>query len=831
MRMPAAVAAVPLLAGAAAGVLLIDSAPERLVVASAFAAVLCLIAAAGFHADHLPAAAIVAIAAGATAAGYSSGAARTRALYSPSLLTWFDASVSSDSDPVMVSGTLREDAAVLGYGVLLTIDVAEAGVGRGAPAPVTGGVRVTVGGAPPPSAVHRWRAGRRVRLFTSLRRPLTFSNPGVADEATGLARRGIVLNGSVKSASLVEVTARGTWLSERGASVRAWTRRTLGEHVGRLDARSAAVATAILIGDRTGLSEDDERRLQDAGTYHVIAISGGNIAILTALLVYGARGLRIPPRAAAALSIGWLLFYAEVAGGAPSVGRAISAAVIFLSALMIDQRGAPLNVLAVAALLAVGADPVAVIDGGFLLSFGATAGIVLGVPRIVDVTRDHRRRGLTRAVRALTTAAAGVLAATLCAEIVLMPIAASLFSRITIAGLALNFAAIPLMTLVQCGSMAVLAVAPLYRPAADALAILVHHAAFGLVESSRLIEAVPWAARDVPPPAWWLCATYYLLCVTWLHAARGRRWVLAGLGAAATVLVSGRAPSAIGVPPALPPATLRVVMLDVSQGDATVAILPDGRALLIDAGGLAGTTFDIGGRVVVPVLRALGVRRLHALVVTHGDPDHMAGAEAVIRRLPTAVVWEGVPVPPHSGLRALAALVDGQRAVWRTLRPGDVERAGGVAIRVLHPPPPDWERQRVRNEDSVVIELRFHDVSILLPGDIGSETERALLPRLALGSTVILKAAHHGSATSSSEAWLEATRPRAVIVSAGRNNRFGHPAPVVVERLARRGVEMFTTAHDGAVFVETDGASATITGWRTGRRLALHQDHQEHKGH
>ncbi|MEX1130016.1 MAG: DNA internalization-related competence protein ComEC/Rec2 [Vicinamibacterales bacterium] len=831
MRVPASLVAIPLLAGAASGILLADTAPEHLVLASACAAVLCLLSAAGFHAEGMSGAVVIGVVAGAAAAGYANGASHARLLDAPSILAWFDTHVTPDADPAVLSGTLRDDGAHVGYGVLLTLDVREVGIGSGQSSGVSGGVRLTVGGEAPATEVSQWRAGREVRVPATLRRPVTFRNPGVPDEARAMARRGIALTGSVKSAALVEVVARGSWLSERAAFVRAWARRLLSRHVGRYDPRSAAVATAILVGDRTGLSDEDERRLQEAGTYHVIAISGGNIAILAGLLVVGARALRLPARTGAALAILVLLFYGEIAGGTPSVGRAITAAVIFLTALLIDHRGAPLNVLAVAAVLAVAVSPLAVMDGGFLLSFGATAGIILGVPRLVTLAADHRVRGVARIVRMLVTAAAGVLAATVCSEVVLAPVGASLFSRVTFAGLVLNFAAIPLMTAVQCGSMALLLAVPLHASTADALGAVVHYAAFGLVESSRLVELAPWVARSVPPPAWWLCVVYYALCVGWLLATRRRRLALAGIVVAMAVLVSGRAPAAAGLPRSLPAGALRVVMLDVGQGDATVAILPDGRAVLIDAGGLAGTTFDMGGRVVLPALRALGVRRLHALVLTHGDPDHIDGAAAVMRRLTTATVWEGVPVPPHPGLRALMAQVAGQRASWRTVRPGDVELAGGVEIRILHPPAPDWERQRVRNDDSVVIELRYRDVSILLPGDIGAGIERALIPALDLRPVVILKAAHHGSATSSSEAFIEATNPRAVVFSAGRNNRFGHPAPSVVERFARRGVEMFHTAHDGAVFVETDGKSATVTGWHTGRRLFLHEGLKEHQEH
>jgi competence protein ComEC len=276
---------------------------------------------------------------------------------------------------------------------------------------------------------------------------------------------------------------------------------------------------------------------------------------------------------------------------------------------------------------------------------------------------------------------------------------------------------------------------------------------------------------------------------------------------------------------------VRIAFLDVGQGDATVIMLPGGRAILVDAGGLATTAspdqsddagggFDVGARIVAPALRALGVTRLEALVVTHGDPDHIGGAPAILRLFQPAVVWEGVPVPPHAGLALLAKAADGLRIHWRTVQTGDVERIGDVRLRVLHPPLPDWERQRVRNEDSIVIDVRIGDVSVLLPGDVGKEGEAALLPSVSPARITIIKAPHHGSATSSTPALLAALRPAAVVFSAGRNNRFGHPAPRVVARYSALGASMFSTAEDGAVILETDGKNVTMTGW-TGRTLRL----------
>jgi competence protein ComEC len=248
----------------------------------------------------------------------------------------------------------------------------------------------------------------------------------------------------------------------------------------------------------------------------------------------------------------------------------------------------------------------------------------------------------------------------------------------------------------------------------------------------------------------------------------------------------------------------------VGQGDATLVRLPGGRTLLVDAAGLPGSSFDAGERVVAPALRALGVRKIDTLIVTHADPDHIGGAASIVHRFAPRTVWEGIAVPPNPALRELAILASSGSAVWRTVQAGDAERLDEVDIRIWHPQPPDWERQRVRNDDSVVVELRHGDVSILLTGDIEREAEHRLTPILSLAPLVVLKAPHHGSATSSSEAFIRAARPKAVVFSAGRRNPFGHPHPAVLARYRAAGVEMFRTDEDGAVVVDTDGKTVKV---------------------
>jgi competence protein ComEC len=862
MQAPAALAAVPFLFGAAAGMLLADHPDGWLPLCAASAAVLSLLAALGLFVDDDPAGVAAAVAIGCALAGVSLGAAGARAAYRPGLLAWFDARAPEDrEDPTLLEGVLREDASPAPFGASITLDVTcvvtpspDAGVKAGATCgaglqasrsavgvqasgpvvPIRGGVRLSIGGTASASRIGDWRAGRTVRLPALLRRPAPFGNPGGQDEPGALARRGIVLIGSVKSAALVDVTARGGRVQEAAAAARAWARRQLARHVGGLHPQSGAIATAILIGDRSGLSEEDERRLQEAGTYHVIAISGGNIAIITAMLLFAMRAARWPSNLSAAAAIAILLFYGQITGGGASVSRAVAAACVYLAGRVLDHRGPAMNALAVAAVFAVATSPLAPFDPGFILSFGATLGILLGTPRLLravlpadqpkaEASRAKAERrgasGVRRIGHRIASAGAALVAGTACAELALAPVSATLFSRITIAGLVLNFVAIPLMTVVQTASIATLAAAAFPERVAPIFGRVVHAAATGLVQSARLVDIAPWLSRDVAPPAWWLVAAYYLSCAALLVSRRHARLTFTGIAVSVTLMLAGRPPATRGVPaPAF--GTLRVAFLDVGQGDATLAILPDGRSMLVDAGGLAGSTFDIGERVLAPSLRAFGVRRLETLVVTHGDPDHIGGGPAAMRRFAPRTVWEGVPVPPHAGLQALAAAAGRSSASWRTVQAGDREITSGVEIHVLHPPPPDWERQRVRNDDSVVLELRLGGVSIVLPGDIGTEGEQLVAARLAPRPITILKAPHHGSATSSTPPFIAAANPAAVIFSAGRGNRFGHPSPVVAARYREAGASIFRTDEDGAVVVDTDGKRVEVRTW-SGRRLTL----------
>ena len=707
--------------------------------------------------------------------------------------------------PILVEGRLLADATPTETGAAMRMQVERIWLGE-CPEAAPGGVSLSVMGSLATDAVAQWRAGRIVKAPALLRRPARYLNDGVPDQERLLARRGISLVGSVKSAALVEVTAKGSWFDETAASARAAVRSAMARHVGVRAPQSAAVATAILIGDRGALDPEVQRRLQEAGTYHVIAISGGNIAILAGLVLWLLRWLRVRAAAAAGTAIAVLIAYAFLAGGGPSVVRATLMAAIYLSLRMIDQRTSPAHAMAVTAAVLLVVSPLAIADVGFWLTFGATAAIVVGAARVPLPAASWLRAPVT------------LVLASACAEAVLAPVGAMVFQRITLAGLILNLAAVPCMALVQVAAMVTAAADAVGAgPLAAAAGWVTHLSVRGLVESAALVDFAPWLTWRVPAPSLAMVIGYYA-CLTlwvfsswpsWLHFSRA-----AGVGAAALFLWIAIAPQTLSR--LVGDGRLHLTAMDVGQGDAFLVTFPNGRTLMVDAGGVSiRGDFDIGDRVLGPALRARGVARLDYLSFTHGDPDHIGGAPSLARDFAPLEIWEGVFVANHEPTMKLRTAAARRRAAWRPLQKGDRLNIAGVEIRIHHPPPPDWERQKVRNDDSLVIELRYGQVSMLLTGDIGREVEQALIPTLDLLPIVVLKSPHHGSGTSSSREFIEAIKPKVVVISCGRGNPYGHPVPYVLDRYRAVSAEVFRTDQEGQIELATDGQNLeveTVTG-------------------
>jgi competence protein ComEC len=567
----------------------------------------------------------------------------------------------------------------------------------------------------------------------------------------------------------------------------------------------APLVDALVTGRRSAMDQELKDAFAASGLVHLLSISGFHVGLLAGWLVLLARaaGLRREP----ALAAGALLATIYV-GFLGWPGPAVRAASLLwvLAFLRARQRaGEPDAMLAVTALVVLVADPWAVTDLGAWLSVLSLWGAV----RFTRWVEAAGRRGWA------WTAGASSVGATLATA----PLTAATLGTVAPVGIVLNFAAIPLAAVAVPGTIASLLLLPIAPSLAAPLAAGAGLGLHGLEVLARAGAAVPWGHLTVPQELAsavpWALALAALCWATPRHHAFGfARERLAWAGAAAlwvTLLAPlVRLPAGRGD-------GLTLHFLDVGQGDAAVVITPAGRAVVIDAGP-RDERFDAGRRVVVPFLERLGVRRVEALVVSHGHLDHVGGAPALLARLPvTATIEPAAPVDEAAYADLLDALGRAE-GLWVPGRPGTAFTLDSVRFTVLHPDPA-WAGWGLDvNDDSVVLLVEYGAFRALFAGDAGEAAERALRGRI--GPVDVLKVGHHGSRTSSSEGWLAELAPRLAVVSVG-TNRYGHPAPEVLARLGAHRAVVWRTDQEGTISVRTDGRGFSASGRRASLDVAL----------
>jgi competence protein ComEC len=575
--------------------------------------------------------------------------------------------------------------------------------------------------------------------------------------------------------------------------LKSWIRQTSATLYGT----RAGIVDALVLNARGGMSQELRDQYTQSGLVHILSISGFHVGLIAAwvlLLLRGVGVARIPAMlGAAGVSVLYVLFL----GWPPPAARAAALATLLAFCRARQRQPQTQALLAATCLGVMVIDPWSVLDLSTWLSAGALWGAVT-FGRWSD-----RALGSGWWWRMLSSSLGATLATA--------PITAGAFGTVSLAGIILNFLAIPLAALAVPGILGSLIMTPLSAHVAASLATGSGLALEGLDLLARW--GSHWPGACVWLPAEWKSSLPWLavLAVALWGMAGGttatealRRWALtltcaiwAGNLAA---LYDARSDNA---------SDLTLHFLDVGQGDAAVLRTPGGHWVVVDAGPRSDK-WDAGRRVVAPYLARHRAARIDVLVISHAHADHLGGVPALLDRYDPGLILEpGEPVRDPLYLEFLDR-VAAHGLVWRPGRPGDHFEVDGVRFSVLHPDT-GWTHWREDlNEDSLVLLVEYGAFQALFAGDAGVVAESLLIRRA--GAVDLLKVGHHGSRTASSNAWLDRLQAKAAVLSVGKINRYGHPNPETLERLSRHGMAIWRTDRDGTVDVETDGRSMIVRG-------------------
>jgi competence protein ComEC len=769
--------------------------------------------------------------------------------------------------PLRWHGRLRDEPARLPWG--FGYEIGLTGVEyEGSLVPARGGLRVSFSEGPGQAAAPDVHAGDEVIVATQAKRPQVFRDEGAFDRRAYLAQQNIDLVATLRAPELMERTAASRTTA---AALLARFRRRLRDEIDELFVKTpqvGGVLRAMLLGDRSFVERSESADFQKTGVFHVLVVAGLHVGALAVFLFWLGRWLRLTPFWTAFATLTLLFAYVAVVEQRPPVIRAALMTAIVVIGGLFFRRLDLLNSAGIAALILLVAKPLAICDSSFQLTFlaiGCIAGLaapwlaktvqpyVAALRGWRDVTRDASHepraaqfridlRAMTRWISSHVPARLGnpagdalargiavslrvweLLVITLALQVGMLPLMARDFHRVTLSAPLVNLAAVPLTGIVVPLGFLTLGCGLISHALGNLLAAPLAWATMLLVHIVQWFAQFPRWSYRIPGPPTWLVVVFLsagvFLAATARIAYSGRVWT--SRFATGVFILSALTIALFPFAPRWSAGKLELTVLDVGQGDSLLVVSPRGRTVLIDGGGAFGgfpgreehNGIDPGEEAVSPYLWSRGFQRLDVVALTHAHQDHIGGLTAILENFHVGTLWIGREVE-SGALANMEKLAREQKIPVLHEARGNAFSWDGVETKFLWPeivleevgPAP-------KNNDSLVLRLKYGDRSIMLPGDAEKQAENSILSEndKATLEADVLKVGHHGSKNSTMPRFLAAVHPRVAVISVGEDNPYGHPSPELLERLSAAEIRILRTDRDGAVHVLTDGKQLEIS--------------------
>ena len=668
------------------------------------------------------------------------------------------------------------------------------------------------------------RMGDRLRVLCKLYPPHGFHNPGGFSYEHHLAFERIHTIGFLSEEKGLVKLGEG-FKNPFLLQMESW-RDHIRNFLGReADPLASGIFKALVLGEQGDIPEEVKEHFIVTGIAHLLAISGDHLGIVAllsfSLLIWILKRsefllLTIDIKKwAAALTLPCLLLYTFIAGGGISVIRATIMVIIFFLSILFNRGRNLLHTLALAAFLILIFSPPSLFDVSFQLSFLAVLSILYLVPRVLQglkqegiflLPRTSWKKNILKYIL-LSLLVTGV------AILGTAPFVALHFNRFSPIGFFTNLFIIPWVgfLIVPLGLIASL-FSFFFYPLASLLIHINDLITLILLKVVAFFASIPYASIFVSTPTVFEIILFYLLLFCAVHLRKGKRIRYIFIGLLIVFILN----LAFWNLKDLFQKDLRLTFIDVGHGDSILIEFPKGKKMLIDGGGLYEDRFDIGKNVISPFLWKKKIRRIDTLVLTHPDPDHLKGLNFIASQFSIGRFWDnGYQTESESYLQLKKILGENKIKTQSLNEEIPSQIINGVEISFLNPPALNATQRKVRNlwdlnNSSLVMKLRFKNVSALLAGDIGKEAEGRMLRKDVSLRADILKIPHHGSSSSSSPLFLERVKPTYAILSVGERNIGRLPHPEVLKRYLQLGSRILRTDKYGAITVITDGENIEV---------------------
>jgi len=660
-----------------------------------------------------------------------------------------------------------------------------------------------------------------------------FNNPGGFNYASYMRWKGFDCSASVSDGRMVVPMGMAKLGFPRGwiEGARKSAKEFLWEN---LPPENAGILVALILGERQRISNSFRDRLNRSGLGHILAVSGlhiGLVALLAfslfkTLLSFSSRiSLKTDIRKVSALlSMVTVIMYTALTGFRVSSQRAMIMALAYFASMIIGRERDLWSTLGIAALVVLSLDPGAISSISFQLSFMAVVGILLLGPQLMQRMPSpfHGTGGEKKPVlRRLYSYMIGTAVVTISAVFFLLPLSAYYFHQVSLVSVPANMTVLPILGLwvLPLGLLAVF-----FLPFSHFISKCLLGASSWGVDGMKVIAGfwadLPWSACWTFIPNIFEISLFYGF-VLFFFAPSRTRWKRPAI---CLILFFALGDISYWVYRTRFNRPLQVTFLDVGQGNAALIRFPGRKRMLVDGGGFARDTFDVGRMVVAPYLLGSKIGRVDYLVLSHPHPDHLNGLRFIARHFGPSEFWYNGQRPKGESFKDLMSIVESEDIEMRL--PMDLAESrsiSGVRIEVLHPPPAGdgefrYGKEMRTNDLSMVLKISYRGISFLFPGDIEKAGEQLLVKRAGprLRSDVLL-VPHHGGRTSCSRAFLDMVKPSICVISGGRGNPYGFPHPETIKRLKDAGCRILRIDQLGSIDISIDEGGLEVSSFLKGR--------------